>query len=97
MEPRGTKLKLCNSGVRRTSNFLVCQLLAIILTRCGAFGLGIWCIVENKACANHHPSVNALKASVEKEWAAMSEEHIRKVCRAFRPRLEAMGLPMVII
>ncbi|QQP37952.1 Uncharacterized protein FKW44_018403 [Caligus rogercresseyi] len=44
----------------------------------------------NKACANHHPSVNALKASVEKEWAAMSKEHIRKVCRAFRPRLEAM-------
>ncbi|QQP53204.1 Transposable element tcb1 transposase, partial [Caligus rogercresseyi] len=51
---------------------------------------GIWCIVESKACANHQPSVNALKASVEKEWAAMSEEHIRKVCRAFRPRLEAM-------
>ncbi|QQP42560.1 Putative transposable element, partial [Caligus rogercresseyi] len=51
---------------------------------------GIWGFVESKACATPHPSVDALKASVEKEWADMSEHYVRKVCRAFRPRLEAM-------
>ncbi|QQP57556.1 Putative transposable element [Caligus rogercresseyi] len=51
---------------------------------------GIWGFVESKACATPHPSVDALKTSVEKEWADMSEHYVRKVCRAFRPRLEAM-------
>ncbi|QQP37282.1 Putative transposable element [Caligus rogercresseyi] len=51
---------------------------------------GIWGFVESKACATPHPSVDALKASVEKEWADMSEHYVRKVCRAFRPRFEAM-------
>ncbi|QQP39797.1 Uncharacterized protein FKW44_013625, partial [Caligus rogercresseyi] len=50
----------------------------------------IWGFGESKSCAIPHPGVYALKASVKKEWAAMSEEHFRKVCRAFRPRLEAM-------
>ena len=50
---------------------------------------GIWGYVESKACAVPHPSVDALKVSVEKEWAAMSEDHVRKVCHALRPRLEA--------
>ncbi|QQP41197.1 Hypothetical protein FKW44_015485 [Caligus rogercresseyi] len=31
-----------------------------------------------------------MKTFVEKEWAAMLQEHVRKVCWAFRPRLEAM-------
>jgi hypothetical protein len=32
----------------------------------------------------------ALKAAVDEAWAAMSEDFISKVCRSFRPRLEAM-------
>ncbi|QQP35632.1 Uncharacterized protein FKW44_023911, partial [Caligus rogercresseyi] len=56
----------------------------------GAFGLWNLGFVESKACATPHPSFNALKAFVEKEWATMAEEHVRKVCWAFRPRLEAM-------
>ena len=46
--------------------------------------------VESNVCATPHPSVEALKASVEREWAAMSEDYVWKVCGAFRPRLEAM-------
>jgi len=34
--------------------------------------------------------MDALKASVQKEWADMSEAYIRKVCQAFRPHLQAM-------
>ncbi len=51
---------------------------------------GIWGYVESKACATPHASIDAMKASVEQEWAAMPEAHVIKVCRAFRPRLEAM-------
>ena len=46
---------------------------------------GIWGFVESKVCATPHASMDALKASVEKEWADMSEAYIRKVCQAFRP------------
>lgn len=51
---------------------------------------GIWGYIESRACAIPHPSVDALKASVEREWTAMPEGYISKVCVAFRPRLEAM-------
>ena len=51
---------------------------------------GIWGFVEIKVCATPHASMDALKASVEKEWADMSEAYICKVCQAFRPRLQAM-------
>ena len=51
---------------------------------------GIWGYVESKACATPHANVDALKSSVEKEWDAMPVDHVIKVCRAFRPRLEAM-------
>ena len=51
---------------------------------------GVWGFVESKACVVPHPSVEAMKASVEREWDAMEEAYVRKVCRAFRPRLEAM-------
>ena len=51
---------------------------------------GVWGIVESKACATPHASVDVLKASVEKEWEGMEEEYLVRVCKAFRPRLEAM-------
>ena len=57
---------------------------------CAPLDYGIWGYVESKACAVPHWSVEALKTSVEREWAAMSEDHVRKICHAFRPRLEAM-------
>ncbi len=51
---------------------------------------GIWGFMKSKACTVPHLSVDAMKASVTREWAAMSEDHICKMCRAFRPHLEAM-------
>ena len=51
---------------------------------------GIWGNVERKACSTPHPNVESLKAAVEKEWADMDEDFIKKTCQAFRPRIEAM-------
>ncbi|QQP37848.1 Hypothetical protein FKW44_018258 [Caligus rogercresseyi] len=77
MEPRGTKLKHA-TVVSGEFEFFGSANFGHHPYRCGAFGL--WNLVHcgKQSCANHHPSVNALKASVEKEWAAMSEENIRK-------------------
>ncbi len=51
---------------------------------------GIWGYAEREVCRTSHPSVDALKAAVDLEWARMSEAYIRKTCSVFRPRLEAM-------
>ena len=51
---------------------------------------GIWGYVESKACSVPHRNIDDLKASVEEQWAAMPVDHVVKVCKAFRPRLEAM-------
>lgn len=57
---------------------------------CSPLDFSIWGYVESRACANPHPNVDSLKASVEAEWANMDKDYVVKVCRAFRPRLEAM-------
>ena len=57
---------------------------------CAPLDYGIWGFIESKACATPHPNVDSLKASVEREWAEMPEDYVIKVCRAFRPRVEAM-------
>ena len=51
---------------------------------------GIWGYVEAKACATPHSNVESLKASVDREWAAMPEAYVVKTCRSFRRRLEAI-------
>ena len=38
---------------------------------CTPLDYAIWGVVERKACATPHKNVDDLKASVEKEWAAM--------------------------
>ena len=50
----------------------------------------VWWHVESKACAARHPNVEALKSTVNKVWADMSEEYLIKVCKDFRRRLEAV-------
>jgi hypothetical protein len=49
----------------------------------------VWSAVEKKACAVYHSNVDALKASVEKEWNNLSAATLKKVCKKFRSRLEA--------
>jgi len=49
-----------------------------------------WVHVESKACSIRHANVEAMKASVNEHWDAMSEDFIRSTCRAFRRRIEAI-------
>ena len=49
----------------------------------------IWGILEDKVGSSSHPSVDALKAKVKEEWAALTPAYIKKSCRSFRRRVEA--------
>lgn len=57
---------------------------------CSPLDYGIWGVVESKACSRPHKNVESLKASVEEEWANMSVDLVKSICRGFRSRLEAM-------
>ena len=57
---------------------------------CSPLDYGIWGVVESRACATPHRSVDDMKAAVEQEWANMSVDLVKSICRRFRPRLEAM-------
>ena len=47
----------------------------------------VWTHIESKACKVRHSSVEELKSSVNRSWASMRKDFIRKVCKGFRPRL----------
>jgi transposase len=49
----------------------------------------IWSILEAKACAKSHASVDALKVSLRAAWEAISVETLRIVCDDFPRRLVA--------
>ncbi|KAF2366663.1 hypothetical protein FHG87_002582 [Trinorchestia longiramus] len=46
----------------------------------------VWTHIERKACEVRHNSVE-LKSSVNRSWATMRKDYIRKVCQGFRPCL----------
>ena len=50
----------------------------------------IWNYIEERACNIPHNSMDSLKVSVEREWAAMSKDYIRDCCSGFRCHVEAM-------
>ena len=50
----------------------------------------IWSILETNACSSLHPTVEAVKAKLVKEWAAISQETIRAACASFSARLRAV-------
>ncbi len=50
----------------------------------------IWVHIEERACHIPQSNVVELKASIEQEWAAMDRDYIRRVCSAFRSRVEKM-------
>ena len=50
----------------------------------------IWSIVERDSNKTSHKNIADLKASICQAWEAMEEEYVVKVCRRFRPRLEAV-------
>ena len=47
----------------------------------------IWTHVQSKACKCRQSNVDELKASVNRAWASMRKEYVRRVCKGFRPRL----------
>ena len=48
----------------------------------------VWSRVEADACASSHVSVGALKSSLEKAWAKIPQETLRKAAEGFCGRLE---------
>ncbi len=50
----------------------------------------VWWHIESKACKTHHSNADALMASVDQQWKAMSKEHVTNVCKVFCDRLEAV-------
>ena len=50
----------------------------------------IWSNLETKACSSSHPTVEAFKAKLVKEWATITQETIRAACASFSSRLSAV-------
>ncbi|QQP49577.1 Uncharacterized protein FKW44_010291, partial [Caligus rogercresseyi] len=50
----------------------------------------VWDFLEGKTNKTSHPSVEALKATITKEWGNMSEDFIKTSCFSVRPRIEAI-------
>ena len=50
----------------------------------------VWSVIESRACKTPHPNITSLKASICREWDAMTPAYLIKTCRAFRGRIEAM-------
>lgn len=48
----------------------------------------IWSILEARACAKRHSSVESLKASLRREWDRISPEEVRAAAENFRKRLK---------
>ena len=50
----------------------------------------IWSILENKACANSHTSIDTLMTSLNREWGKIPQETLRTAVEAFPRRLKAV-------
>ena len=50
----------------------------------------IWSILESKACAKSHTSIQSLKTSLIKEWAKIPQETFRAAVEAFPRRLRGI-------
>jgi len=87
----GHKAKVVQDWCRTSlSNFWPWKLWPPSSPDCSPLDYGIWGYIKSRACSTPHPNIDSLKASVEEEWATMSNDYVIKVCKAFRPRIEAM-------
>ncbi|KAF2353921.1 hypothetical protein FHG87_015322 [Trinorchestia longiramus] len=48
----------------------------------------IWFILQTRVLATPHTSLKSLKAKLQKEWEAISQEQIRAACDAFVNRVK---------
>ena len=51
---------------------------------------GIWSLLQQKVQCVSHPSLEALKSHIKKEWKKMEDDFIIRTCRSFRTRVEAV-------
>lgn len=51
---------------------------------------GVWSLLQQKVQSVSHPSLEALKASITKEWKKMEDDFVIRTCRSFRTRVEAV-------
>lgn len=51
---------------------------------------GIWAQIERRVNAKAHSSAQTLRATIRREWVHLDELFVRRTCRAFRSRLEAI-------
>ena len=49
----------------------------------------VWSLLEIKVCSFAHPSIDALKQSLQHEWAKISQEELRASVENFRQRIES--------
>ncbi|KAF2357103.1 hypothetical protein FHG87_012141 [Trinorchestia longiramus] len=54
------------------------------------FYFSIWSILKARVLATPHTSLESLKAKLQREWEAISQEQIRASCDAFVNRLNAV-------
>ena len=50
----------------------------------------VWSILEEKACAKSHLNNDSLKASLQREWLKIPQDHFRRAVSQFRTRLQAV-------
>ena len=50
----------------------------------------VWSILEEKACAKSHLNIDSLKASLQREWLKIPQDHFRRAVSQFRTRLQAV-------
>lgn len=48
----------------------------------------IWGVLQARACAKKHTSLEALKVTLTREWNSLSDDVIRAACASFRKRLQ---------
>ena len=50
--------------------------------------LSVWSLLEVKVCSVAHLSIDALKQSLQREWAKIFQEELRASVENFRQRIE---------
>jgi inhibitor of nuclear factor kappa-B kinase subunit alpha len=48
----------------------------------------VWSVLETKACASPHKSLDSLKAALQEAWDDLDGEYLRSTCDAFMKRLK---------
>ena len=64
------------------------KMWSLLLPDLNPLDLSIWARLEAEACKVGHPSLESLKSAIRSSWANMDRDYVKRVCGAFRPRVE---------